>query len=71
LYAEIINDHKAIAKLKDAYLPIPAVRKIDEGMVARNYAHIRQEALEIAESEIERIFQDPTLRHLIIQKNNS
>jgi len=69
-HAEIINDHKAIAKQQDAYLPIPAVRKIDEGMVARNYAQIRQEALEIAESEIERILQDLSLRHLIIQKNN-
>ena len=70
-HAQIINDHKAIASQQNAYLPIPVVRKVDEGMVARNYVEIRQEALNIAECEIERILQDPSLRHLIIQKNNS
>jgi len=70
-HAQIINDHKAIASQQNGYLPIPAVRKIDEGIVARNYVEIRQEALDIAESEIERILQEPSLRHLMIQKNNS
>jgi hypothetical protein len=68
-HAEIINDHKAIQAEQAAYLPIPAVRNLDENMVNRNYLEIRQEVQSIAESEIGRILEDPLLKHLIIQKN--
>ncbi|MDQ6480554.1 hypothetical protein [Dyadobacter sp. LHD-138] len=70
-HAEIINDHKAIAAEQQAYVPIPAVRTLDENMVNRNYNEIRQDVQSIADSELERILEDPGLTHLIIQKNRS
>ena len=70
-HAEIINDHNQLAAEQRAYVPIPAVRILDENMVNRNYDEIRQDVRSIADSEFERILEDPALTHLIIQKNKS
>jgi hypothetical protein len=70
-HAQIINDHKAIAKQQADYKQIPVVRLLDDAVVFRNYAQIRQEIQSLTESEIEKIISDPALQHLLIKKNNS
>ncbi|SEI46097.1 YWFCY protein [Dyadobacter koreensis] len=70
-HAEIINDHKQLAAEQQAYVPIPEVRTLDENMVNRNFDEIRQDVQSIADSEFERILEDPAFTHLIIQKNKS
>lgn len=68
-HAEIINDHESLKKEQDAYQNIANIRKIDNSMVQRNYLQVKQDVQDIVHSEIERLFNDPALEHLIIKKN--
>lgn len=67
-HAQIINDHDALKKEESAYEPIPVIRKVDPSMINRNYLQIKQEVQHIADSEIERMIQDPSLSYLLIKK---
>ena len=67
-HSEIINDHDALKKEQDAYQDIAVIRKIDDSMVQRNYLQIKQDVQDIVHAEIERLFNDPALNHLIIKK---
>ena len=67
-HAEIINDHKALKKETDAYKEIPEVRKLDNGMVQRNYTQIKDDVQNIVDYEMERIMGDPALRYLVVKK---
>ncbi|REA58209.1 conjugal transfer protein TraG [Dyadobacter luteus] len=67
-HAQIINDHKAIAKQQAEYKSIPVVRLLDDSVVIRNYDQIRQDVQKLTEHEIERILSDSELQHLLIQK---
>jgi len=67
-HCEIINDHEALKKEEDAYLPIPIIRKVDNAMVQRNYLQIKEEVQEIVFSELQRMMNDPELEGLIIKK---
>lgn len=67
-HCKIVNDFEAINKEESAYQPIPVIRKIDNSMVQRNYMQIKQEILDIRDSEIERMLNDPNLEHLVIKK---
>jgi hypothetical protein len=67
-HSEIINDHAALKAEEDAYKPIPVIRKVDNAMVQRNYLQIRQDVIDIVDSEIERMSSDPALMHLIVSK---
>lgn len=37
-------------------------------MVQRNYLQVKQDIQDIIQSEMERLMNNPTLKHLIIQK---
>jgi len=67
-HSEIINDHEALKAEEKGYKPIPVIRQVDNTMVQRNYFQIKQEVLEIVESEKERMSNDPELESLIVQK---
>lgn len=67
-HCEILNDHAALKKEQQAYEPIPEIRRLDNGMVQRNYLQIKQEVQDIADYEIERLMADPALAYLIIRK---
>lgn len=69
-HCEIINDHHALKREQDSYKDIEVVRKLDEGMVQRNYLQIKQDIQDIIQSEMERLFSDPALAHLVIKKNS-
>ncbi|MGF7073887.1 conjugal transfer protein MobC [Mucilaginibacter sp. 3215] len=68
-HGEIINDHAALKKEIDGYLPLPEIRKISPAIVERNYLEIKQDIRDIIELEMERLLSDPALAHLIIKKS--
>lgn len=67
-HCEIINDHAALKTEEEGYRPVPEVRKITPDMVQRNYDQIRRDVQDLKDSEIERIANDPGLRHLVVRK---
>ena len=68
-HCEIINDHAALKKEIDSYVPLPEVRKINGAIVERNYLQIKQDIRDIIELEMERLLSDPALAHLVIKKS--
>lgn len=67
-HCEIINDHDALKREQDGYKDIEVIRKLDDGMVQRNYLQIKQEVQDIIQSEIDRLLNDPGLKHLVVKK---
>ena len=67
-HCEIQNDHPALKKEEDGYLPIPEIRKVDQVMIQRNYTQIKQDVQDIIASEMERLNGDPALASLIVKK---
>jgi hypothetical protein len=67
-HSEIINDHVGLKKEQQGYLPIHQIRSISPSIVNRNYLQIKQEVKDIVNSEMERLMQDPAMKHLIIKK---
>lgn len=67
-HCEIINDHQALKREQDGYKEIEVIRKLDESMVQRNYLQIKQEVQDIIQSEMERLLNDPGLKHLVLRK---
>lgn len=68
-HCEIINDHDALKKESDAYLPIPKIREITQKEVEDNYKQIKDEVAEIIEMEMERIYDTPELAHLLVVRD--
>jgi hypothetical protein len=68
-HSEILNDHKALKTEEDNYKDIPVIRTIDTAIVHRNYLQVKQDVQEIIQSEMERVMNDPGLRHLVISKD--
>ncbi|WP_281229011.1 TraM recognition domain-containing protein [Flavobacterium aquiphilum] len=67
-HSEIINDHQALQKEEEKYMEIPPVRKLDHSIVRRNYLQIKQDILDIVNSEMKRLLNDPSQSHLVIKK---
>ncbi|OOG76434.1 conjugal transfer protein MobC [Algoriphagus sp. A40] len=67
-HSEFINDHAGLKKEQQGYLPIPQIRSISLSIVNRNYLQIKQEVKDIVNSEMERLMQNPAMKHLIIKK---
>ncbi|SDW52404.1 Type IV secretory system Conjugative DNA transfer [Hydrobacter penzbergensis] len=67
-HCEIINDHEALKREEENYKNIEVIRKLDNGMVQRNYLQIKQDIQDIIQSEMERLLNDPGLSHLVIKK---
>ncbi|PTQ99192.1 type IV secretory system conjugative DNA transfer VirD4/TraG family protein [Mucilaginibacter yixingensis] len=67
-HCEIVNDHAALKKEIDSYVPLPEVMKINNAIVERNYLEIKQDIRDIIELEMERLLSDPALAYLIIKK---
>jgi hypothetical protein len=67
-HCEIINDHHALKAEELSYRNIPEIRKIDNSMVQKNYSQIKQDIQDIIHSELQRLSEDPGLRHLILVK---
>lgn len=67
-HCEIINDHEALKREEENYKNIEVIRKLDSGVVQRNYFQIKQEIQDIIQSEMERLINDPRFVHLVIKK---
>ena len=51
-HCEILNDHAALKKEHENYTDIEVIRKLDNGMVQRNYLQIKQDIQDIIQSEM-------------------
>ncbi len=68
-HCNVKADFKAINEEEKAYKEIPVVRQIDQAMVQRNYLQIKKDVQDIVNSEIQRMLNTPSLKHLVIKKN--
>jgi hypothetical protein len=68
-HARIINDPAALKKEKEAYLPLPPVRKVDQATIQAGYLQIKQDVLDIVESVMEQVLNDLACNHLLVKKN--
>lgn len=72
-HAEIVVDSAKVSAEMKAYQPIPVIAEFIKedgsdclkGTIEANYKNVKQEVLNIVSSEIERIKNDPNLKHLI------
>ena len=72
-HAEIVVDSAKVSAEMKAYQPIPIIAEFtkEDGSdnlretIEANYKRVKQEVLSLVDSEIERIKNDPTLKHLI------
>ncbi|WPR77930.1 conjugal transfer protein MobC [Algoriphagus sp. NG3] len=67
-HSEIINDHNALKREQENYVPIPEIRKINSTIVQRNYLQIKQDVRDIIQAEMSRLLNDPGQKHLVIKK---
>ena len=75
-HAEIVVDNEKVASETKAYEKIPQILSfVDEKgedkmkqQIESNYRQIKLDILNIVESEIERIKNDPNLQHLVQQE---
>ncbi len=68
-HCEIINDHQALKAEEADYVPIPKVRNITPEEIEENYLRIKQDVVNIIETEMERIYDTPELAHLLVAKD--
>ncbi|MET3115326.1 hypothetical protein AAKU52_003075 [Pedobacter sp. CG_S7] len=68
LHCEILNDHEALKKEQDGYKEVEVIRKLDNGMIQRNYPQIKQDIQDIIQSEMKRMLNDIGLSHLVVRK---
>ena len=77
-HARIIVDSAKVSEEMKAYKKIPVINEfrdedgndIMQQQIDRNYSQIKADVLQIIEDEMERISNDPELRHLIPKENN-
>lgn len=67
-HATIKNDHKALSRQQSSFQPLPLIRQVAAEHLQKNYETIRQQAREIVEIQLDRMYRDPQLCHLIISR---
>lgn len=66
--AEILNDHSAITKEREAYKSYPIASDISPQKILKKFLEIKKDIQIILETEMERMLNTPDLDSLIIQK---
>lgn len=69
-HSEIQNDHKALKAEENRYQPIPVVRSVRDADVALNYQRIKQDVLDIIDSEMDRICTTEELHGLLVAEGH-
>lgn len=69
-HAHIQNDHEGLKAEEAAFKPIPKIRDVSPLEVQNNFIRIKNEVVQLIQSEIERIKNDPNLAHLIFVKED-
>jgi TusA-related sulfurtransferase len=67
-HCQIENDHEALKLEQEKYKEIPIIRKLDNGIIQRNYLQIKEDIQNIIQSEMKRVMDDPALSLLVISK---
>jgi hypothetical protein len=67
-HARIVNDPVALKKEKEAYLPLPLVREVDQFAIQAAYQQIKLDVQDIADSIMEQLLADPAKEHLLVRK---
>jgi hypothetical protein len=67
-HSEIVNDHEALRNEEKNYTEIPSVRRLDSAMIQQNFLQIRRDVQEIIYTEMDRLLNDPALKHLVVKK---
>ena len=67
-YAEIINDHDAIAQEQQNYRTLPVLSDVTQKEILENYFQIKTDIHTILQTEMERMLDTPELEGLIIKK---
>ncbi len=67
-YAEIINDHVALAKEQTTYKEIPEFAQVKNADILSNYLQIKKDIIDLVHLELERMMDTPELTDLIIKK---
>ena len=67
-HAMVVNDHQALKKERESFLQLPAFRKIGKMEIYATYQIIKQDVLEIVESVMQELLNDPGKDYLIIRK---
>ncbi|GAA4905911.1 conjugal transfer protein MobC [Mucilaginibacter defluvii] len=70
-HCSIVNDHDALKRETDAYKELPELRKLDNSMVQRNYLQIKDDVDQIVQSVMDRVLNDPGLKHLMVNKKEN
>jgi hypothetical protein len=68
-HGEILNDHESLRNEQEKYQQIPVMRKLDNVMVQKNYLQIKQDVQHIINAEMDRVLNEPSLKHLVVKKN--
>jgi hypothetical protein len=67
-HCQIINDHESLKKEQQNYKPIPVIRKVDDGMIQRNYLSIKQDVEDLVEAEMALLMENPHLTGMMVKK---
>ncbi len=78
-HAEIVVDNEKVAEETKAYKKIPQILSfVDENgidnmkqEIEANYKQIKLDVIQIVETEMERIKNDPSLQHLVLSESNN
>ncbi len=68
-HAMVVNDHAALKKEKENYVPIPSIRKVDHKEINTVYQIIKQDVQDIIEMVMEEVLNNPERGHLVVRKN--
>lgn len=68
-HCEIVNDHEALKRETDNYIPIPKIRDVSSAEVEENYNRIKDEVFSLIDTEMDRIYDTPELAHLLVAKS--
>lgn len=69
-HAMVINDHDALKKERQKFLPIPAFHKVDQKEIYITYQLIKQDVHDIVDALMEQVLNDPGREHLLVRKSN-
>jgi hypothetical protein len=67
-HARVINDLQAIKKEKERFMPLPVIKKVDAGVIQRNFTQIKEDIEDLRINEMDRINNDSSLSSLIVRK---
>lgn len=67
-HCQITHQQDPTSKMHERQQEIPIVRKLDEGIIERNFMQIKDDVQGLVFSEMQRLLDDPELSHLLVSK---